>query len=147
MSFDPQTGMLWSADVGQNKFEEINIIKKGGNYGWRTMEGFNCFNPATGCNQAGLEMPVLEYGHSNGDRSVTGGYVYRGEEVEDLKGLYIYGDFVSRRIWSLDFGDLNCPVNKEIFRPNFAVASFGVDQKNELFICGFDGKIYKFGYR
>jgi glucose/arabinose dehydrogenase len=147
MSFDSQTGLLWSADVGQNKFEEINIIKKGGNYGWRTMEGFNCFNPATGCNQAGLEMPVLEYGHSNGDRSITGGFVYRGEDVDELKGLYVYADFVSRRIWTLDFSDLANPVSKEIFRPDFPVASFGVDQENELYICGFDGKIYKFGYK
>lgn len=147
MSFDSETGTLWAADVGQNRFEEVNIIKNGGNYGWRTMEGFNCFNPATGCDQAGLEMPVWEYSQTNGDRSITGGFVYRGKEVDQLKGLYVYGDFVSRRIWALDFSNLQNPKNTEIFRPDFAVASFGVDQDNELYICGFDGKIYKFGYK
>ncbi|PSL06531.1 PQQ-dependent sugar dehydrogenase [Cecembia rubra] len=88
MSFDSHTGALWAADVGQDRYEEINIIKNGGNYGWRFMEGMHCFNPAQGCNQEGLEMPIWEYGHSNGDRSVTGGFVYRGEEVDELNGLY-----------------------------------------------------------
>ncbi|WP_194974284.1 PQQ-dependent sugar dehydrogenase [Aquiflexum lacus] len=145
-SFDSQTNDLWTGDVGQNRAEEIDIITIGGNYGWRTMEGFSCFNPASGCDQEGLELPILEYTHTNGDRSVTGGFVYRGTEVSELQGLYVYADFVSGRIWTMDFSDFDNPVNTELMRANFSVSSFGIDQSNELYLCGFDGKIYKFGY-
>jgi glucose/arabinose dehydrogenase len=145
-SFDPQTNTLWTGDVGQNRAEEIDIILKGRNYGWRTMEGFSCFDPASGCIQEGLEMPIWEYTHSNGDRSITGGFVYRGTEISELQGLYVYGDFVSGRIWTLDFSDLDNPVNAELMRADFSVSSFGTDQSNELYLCGFDGKIYRFAY-
>ena len=74
-SFDEQN-RLWAADVGQNKWEEVNIIEKGGNYGWRIMEGFHCYSPSTNCAQEGLELPVWEYGHNaDGGYSITGGYV------------------------------------------------------------------------
>lgn len=145
-SFDTQNGRLWTGDVGQNRAEEIDIITNGGNYGWRTMEGFECFNPANNCNQTGLAMPIWEYGHAAGDVSVTGGFVYRGASLDQLKGLYVYGDFASGRIWTLNHTDLNNPVNTELLRVSFPIASFGVDQQNELYICGFDRKIYKFGY-
>ncbi|SMD44461.1 Glucose / Sorbosone dehydrogenase [Aquiflexum balticum DSM 16537] len=145
-SFDSQTDALWTADVGQNRAEEIDIITKGGNYGWRTMEGFNCFNPSSGCNQEGLILPIWEYTHTNGDRSVTGGFVYSGTEISELQGLYVYADFVSGRIWTLDFSDLDKPINTELMKANFSISSFGIDQSDELFLCGFDEKIYKFGY-
>ncbi|MCH6234262.1 PQQ-dependent sugar dehydrogenase [Cognataquiflexum rubidum] len=145
-SFDTQNGRLWVGDVGQNRAEEIDIVTNGGNYGWRTMEGFECYNPANNCNQTGLQMPIVEYGRSNGDVSVTGGFVYRGTTLDELKGLYIYGDFVSGRIWTLNHANINNPINTELMKASFPIASFGVDQQNELYICGFDGKIYKFGY-
>lgn len=145
-SFDHETERLWTGDVGQNRAEEIDIITKGENYGWRTMEGFECFNPADGCNETGLELPIWEYERDNGDVSITGGFVYRGEAIRELQGLYVYADFVSGRVWALDHADLNNPVNSELLRASFPVSSFGVDQENELYICGFDGKIYKFGY-
>jgi glucose/arabinose dehydrogenase len=145
-SFDQPTNTLWTADVGQNRAEEIDIISKGGNYGWRIMEGFSCFNPSSACNQQGLELPVWEYTHANGDRSITGGFVYRGPEISDLTGLYIYGDFVSGRVWALDFNDPSNPINKELFKADFSISSFGIDQSGELYLCGFDGKIYKFRY-
>lgn len=145
-SFDSETGQLWTGDVGQNRFEEINIVESGKNYGWNTMEGRECFNPSSGCNQEGLELPVWQYGRAAGDVSVTGGYVYRGETIEELQGLYIYADFVSGRVWSLDATNRQNPVNTEIVRASFPVSSFGVDQVNELYLCGFDDKIYKFAY-
>ena len=77
-SFDSLYGDLWAADVGQNKYEEINLIQSGGNYGWDTMEGFHCFEPSTGCDQTGLELPVFEYNNAGDDCSVTGGHLYRG---------------------------------------------------------------------
>lgn len=144
-SFDTETDELWTADVGQNKWEEIDIIEKGGNYGWNVMEGNHCFEPSSGCDTEGLKQPIWEYDRSEGV-SVTGGFVYRGPSIEVLKGKYIYADFVSSRIWSIDFTERQNPVNTELFDVPFPISSFGVDRQQELYICGFDGKIYKFSY-
>ncbi len=91
-SFDNQTGELWAGDVGQNDWEEIDVIGLGGNYGWDVREGAHCFEPASGCATAGLIDPVAEYDHGMGF-SVTGGYVYRGGQATDLAGRYVFGDF------------------------------------------------------
>lgn len=141
-SFDSENGQLWVGDVGQNKYEEVDIIKKGGNYGWNTMEGFHCFN-SSNCDQGGMELPVWEYDRSQGDISITGGYVYHGPSVSQLEGLYIYADYVSGRIWSLNNNDPANPINTELLDADFPISAFGVDQNQELFICGFDDKIYK----
>ncbi|HEU5292034.1 MAG TPA: PQQ-dependent sugar dehydrogenase [Cyclobacteriaceae bacterium] len=142
-SFDLPTNRLWTGDVGQNSFEEIDIIEKGGNYGWNVMEGFHCFEPSSGCNQTGLKKPVWEYGRDLGI-SVTGGFVYRGPTLSELTGKYIYADYGSSRIWSLNV-PLNggSPTNTQLLQAAFNIASFGVDQNNELYLCGFDDKIYK----
>jgi glucose/arabinose dehydrogenase len=92
-AFDQTTGKLWLADVGQNATEEINWIEKGKNYGWRVMEANNCYNPENNCNQTDLVLPIWQYSQSNGDRSITGGYVYRGSLVPELQGKYIYADY------------------------------------------------------
>lgn len=141
-SFDSANDKLWVGDVGQNKYEEIDIVKKGGNYGWNTMEGFHCFK-STDCDTNGLELPIWEYGHTQGDISITGGFVYRGAILKELEGLYIYADYVSGRIWSLDSTDPANPINIELLDADFPISSFGVDQNQELYICGFDDKIYK----
>lgn len=143
MSFDPVTGWLWAADVGQNAYEEVDIIESGKNYGWNTMEGLHCYNPPSGCDTSGLTLPIWEYSHSLGS-SVTGGYVYRGPGVPELVGKYIYADFGSGRIWSLEYDGINPAVNTQLFDTNLLISSFGVDQFNELYICAFDGKIYRF---
>lgn len=143
MSFDPVTGWLWAADVGQNAYEEIDIIENGKNYGWNIMEGNHCYNPPTGCNTAGLTLPVWEYSHNLGN-SVTGGYVYRGPGVPELVGKYIYADFGSGRIWALEYDGVNPAVNNQLIDTSLLIASFGVDQNQELYICAFDGKIYRF---
>lgn len=141
-SFDGETGELWTGDVGQNSYEEINIIKKGGNYGWNTMEGFHCYSPSSDCDTEGLELPVWEYGRSEGV-SVTGGFVYRGESVQQLKGKYIYADFATGRIWALDASDSDNPVNTELLKAGFSISSFGIGPDQELYLCGFDDKIYR----
>lgn len=141
-SFDPANDRLWTGDVGQNAYEEIDIIEKGGNYGWNTMEGNHCFKPGNGCNRAGLKIPIHEYGRDQGI-SVTGGFVYRGPTVKSLEGKYIYADYATRRIWALEHSNLNKPVNALLFEADFNISSFGVDQNNELYLCGFDGKIYR----
>ena len=143
-SFDPETGLLWTGDVGQDAFEEIDIVESGGNYGWNTMEGFHCFSPSSGCDQSGLALPIHEYPHNGARKSVTGGYVYRGPGVPELIGQYIYGDFVDGRIWALEYDGQQVVQNTELLNTSLGIASFGVDQNNELYICAFDGQIYRF---
>jgi glucose/arabinose dehydrogenase len=92
-SFDRSGGTLWVGDVGQNREEEIDLVDKGKNYGWNVMEGTLCYSPSTGCNQTGLEPPVWEYSHDEGN-AVIGGFVYRGSNLARLNGDYIYGEWV-----------------------------------------------------
>ncbi len=141
-SFDSETGNIWLGDVGQNKIEEINVIDRGGNYGWNIQEGTSCFG-SSNCDTDGLIAPVFEYDQSNNDRSVTGGYVYRGMNTPSLEGRYIYGDFISGRIWALTTNLNDDLENQLLVDLGFNVASFGTDIRNELYICGFDGAIYK----
>ena len=144
-SFDAGTGDIWAGDVGQNNLEEIDLIKKGLNYGWNIMEGKSCYPAGSDCSTEGLELPVFQYDHSDNNRSITGGYVYRGSDIPALVGYYIYADFVSGRIWALDISDLENPVNTEIFDADFRISSFGVDAENEMYVTAFDGNIYRFG--
>ncbi len=139
ISFDSQTGDLWAGDVGQNKIEEIDNVTSGGNYGWPLYEGTDCFSGD--CDDTGLVPPTFEYTQDNGDRSITGGYVYRGSENPSLQGKYVYGDFVSGRIWALDLDGTN---NELIEASGLSITSFGTDANNELYVCAFDGNIYKF---
>lgn len=147
-SFDSETGTLWCADVGQNLWEEIDIIEKGGNYGWRIMEGFHCFNPSNAndrnfdCDSVSLISPIWEYSHDNGDVSITGGYVYHGSELPELEGTYIYADFVTGRIWGLDHTP-DATSNRLISDTPLNISTFGLDESGELYIGGFDGKIYE----
>jgi glucose/arabinose dehydrogenase len=142
-SFDPQTGRLWAADVGQDRpVEEVNLIQKGKNYGWNIMEGSLCYRPARGCDQTGLEKPVWEY-TSNDGRCITGGFVYRGQKLPALFGKYIYADFISGRVWALESDGKGPARNILLFHnSNLYISSFGVDQSGELYFCSFDGKIY-----
>jgi glucose/arabinose dehydrogenase len=132
-SFDPVTGWLWSADVGQNAWEEIDIIENGKNYGWKTMEGKHCFSPSVGCDTTGLTLPIWEYSHGLGC-SVTGGYVYRGPNVPELTGKYIYADYCTRTVWSLEYDGINPPVNQTLLTAPASVVSFGIDQNSELYV-------------
>lgn len=142
-SFDTETGRLWAGDVGQNSFEEVDIIENGKNYGWRIMEGFSCFNPPSGCDQSGLTLPVITYGRDQG-ASITGGYVYRGSSVPELQGKYIYADFVTGRIWGLTYIGPEDVENELLLSSNQNIASFGTDADNELYICSFSGSIFRF---
>ena len=143
-SFDPQTGYLWAGDVGQNQYEEIDLIVKGGNYGWKIMEGMHCFEPSYGCNESGLKKPVVEYDRQSGF-SVTGGYVYRGKQLPALAGKYVYADYLSGRVWALDITNPDQAFNSVVLHiPDLQPASFGLDEKGELYVCSFQGMIYKF---
>ncbi len=142
-SFDKVTGKLWAADVGQNLWEEIDIIEKGKNYGWNIMEGFHCYNSQQ-CNQEGLEPPVWEYGHNSaGGYSITGGFVYRGINAEEIYGKYIFADFVSGKIWALTQSG-NGISNELIFETNYSISTFGIDESNDLYFADYNsGKIFK----
>jgi len=141
-SFDPVTGWLWSADVGQYQWEEIDIVENGKNYGWRCYEGTHSYN-SSGCNYPEYVDPVWEYSHSLGC-SITGGYVYRGPTIPELTGKYIYADYCLSTIWSLEYDGITPPDNQTLLTATGSVTSFGVDEQSELFIVSFNGNIYKF---
>ena len=140
-SFDRKSGQLWAGDVGQSLWEEVDVIEKGANYGWNRMEGFHCFSPQTNCDTVGLTLPVFEYGHDVG-ASITGGYVYRAARLSGLYGVYIYGDFVSKRIWGLRYEEDKVRSNDLIATSPSSISSFGEDESGEVYIVGFEGPIY-----
>lgn len=139
--FDRETGELWVADVGQSELEEINLIERGGNYGWRKFEGTQVFEPddPTPDNTIG---PLYEYDHGDGRCSVTGGTVYRGSAIPALVGRYVFADFCSREVWALRRDGSGVDV-VELGSVPGNPSSFGEDRDGELYITAFDGKIYK----
>ena len=141
-SFDRATGRLWAADVGQNAWEEIDIIAPGLNYGWNIMEGAHCFEPPSSCDQQGLELPFWEYSHSEGC-SITGGYVYRGWDLPSIIGAYVYADFCSGRIWGLRYADREVAEHALLVESGLGVASFGQDLAGNLYILSRDQGIYR----
>ena len=144
-SFDSKTGDLWIADVGQNKWEEVHwqsANSKGGqNYGWRFMEGNHCYLPKKKCNDGTLILPVAEYSHKHGC-SITGGYVYRGKTIPELQGKYIFGDYCTGTIWTID-KSANFEM-QELMKTDFNISSFGEDAVGELYVVNYAGAIYKF---
>jgi glucose/arabinose dehydrogenase len=126
--------------IGQNAFEEVDIIEPGKNYGWNEMEGFHTFKD--GENSGEYTPPVLEIPQSTGDKSITGGYVYRGSNAPSLTGKYVFADYVSGRIYALTESNEGAYSNSTLMDTDLNIASFGTDQNNELYICAFDGKIY-----
>jgi hypothetical protein len=141
-SFDPVTHLLWCGDVGQNTWEEIDTITSGGNYGWRCYEGNHPYN-LSGCNATDYLFPVWEYDHSSGNCSITGGFVYRGMRKPELTGTYVYGDYCSAKIWSLNYSGINL-TNTLISTAPASILSFGVDMNNEFYVLCSDGKIYEY---
>lgn len=136
-SFDRETGVLWAGDVGGSLWEEVNRIEAGGNYGWSVMEGPECLDEG-GCDQSGLVLPHVVYGHDVGC-SITGGYVYRGELLDSLRGWYVYSDYCSGRIWAVSPADgSQVRVLKDDGPP---VVSFAEDTGGELFVLTFDGNV------
>ncbi len=144
MSQDPVTGLIWCGDVGQGSWEEVDIIENGKNYGWKTMEGFHCYSPSSGCNMTGLTLPIKEYDHAGGRCSLTGGFVYRGSRRPELTGRYIYGDYCSRQIWKLMYQGGIVTEDAQLLTAASSILSFGIDQLNELYVLCNDGIIYRF---
>ena len=169
-SFDRNNNDIIIGDVGKNIWEEIHWSSwkeaKGGNYGWRIMEGNHCHNPEDFCDTTGLIMPIHEYpnnaafikkliGMNNKEASgcsVTGGYVYRGEKIRQLQGVYVFGDYCTGRIWSLKFDgekatsfkNLHQDLKKNSTEMPLVISSFGEDSSGELYVVDYLGAIYKF---
>ncbi|TSA87566.1 PQQ-dependent sugar dehydrogenase [Deinococcus detaillensis] len=140
---------LLIADVGQNKYEEINFLPKGSaggeNYGWRLKEAAACYQPASNCNSAKtkLQDPILSYDHTQGN-SVTGGYVYRGQVLPALRGQYIYGDFGSGTIWAAAPSGAKWKTNK-VLDTELSIATFGESEAGELYLADYgSGTVYQF---
>jgi glucose/arabinose dehydrogenase len=142
LSFDRTTGTLWSADVGQDDYEEINKIEKGGNYGWPCFEASHRISSTGTCASiSGQEAPVAEYSNDVGNRqSVTGGYVYRGSAVDQIKGNYIFGDFGSRELWSLPIASTPTVVEPASLIVTPAnISTFAEDELGELYVLNLYG--------
>ncbi|HEX6140523.1 MAG TPA: PQQ-dependent sugar dehydrogenase [Candidatus Limnocylindria bacterium] len=141
-SFDPRGGDLYIADVGQGTWEEIDrqpADSPGGeNYGWNVMEGRHCF--ASGCDQAGYVKPIAEYSHEQGC-SVTGGYVYRGEAQPDLVGVYVFGDYCSGLVFTLQV-DEGTVTPKVVLESGMRISAFGTDESGEIYVADHGGAIY-----
>ncbi len=149
-SFDRETGTLWAGDVGQNLWEMVYILENGGNYGWSIKEGTHNFRPRQRPAGVKITPPVFEYPHSIG-KSITGGYVYRGQALPALKGVYVFGDYDSGRIWGLREKDGKAIETAELIdlasNPKINIAAFGENPAGELFILAFDGRIYRLAPR
>jgi glucose/arabinose dehydrogenase len=142
-SFDRETGDLWIADVGQDKYEEVDLQPAssagGEDYGWRLMEATHCYNPATNCPTAGLTMPILEYSHSFGC-SITGGYRYRGARFPRLRGIYFYGDYCSGTIWGATQAN-GAWTSRTMLSTSLAISTFGEDASGELYVADIAGGV------
>jgi glucose/arabinose dehydrogenase len=142
-SFDRATGDLWIADVGQGEWEEVDFKPAssigGENYGWRRMEGTHCFQPRTNCGDPSFILPVIEYGHTGGACSVTGGYVYRGTQNVRLRGMYLYADFCSGVIWGATPAGNGSFVSRVLTDAGFLVSTFGEGADGEIYVANYGG--------
>jgi glucose/arabinose dehydrogenase len=137
ISFDRATGDLYAGDVGQGAVEEIDIVRNGGNYGWRIWEGSTCTgNDPNSCSTAGFEFPIAEYGHTGGRCAVIGGYVYRGSAATLPAGSYVYGDLCTGEIFVLENGS-----PRVLLDSGLSLASFGEDEAGEIYAVSTDGSV------
>ncbi len=141
MSFDPETGALWYADVGQDRVEEVGIAAPGGNHGWNVFEGTECFGRDDDCAALDHIPPLAEYRHDLGC-SVTGGEVYRGAELPWLQGAYLFADFCSGRVWALEARGEGWQM-RQLAQLDAQIASFGVDAAGEVYLLTFRAPILR----
>ena len=142
-SFDRETGELWAGDVGQNRWEEVDVIERGGNYGWNFMEGNHCFRPPDGCRQEGMIPPVWEYPLEGDACSVIGGYVYRGRSIPWMTGAYVFGDYCGGQVFGLRYANGQVMEHKELADTGLRIASFGQDNDGELYVLAHGEGIFR----
>lgn len=144
-SIDCVTGELWVGDVGQDKVEEVTIVQKGENHGWNVFEGFEPFSIEYRENNQDYTRPVFAYRREYGN-SVTGGYVYRGDKESSFYGVYICGDYTSRRIWGITHEDRTLKKVREIAVAPEPIASFAADEQGNVYVVGYEGMVYKLDF-
>jgi glucose/arabinose dehydrogenase len=141
-SFERGGTRLFVGDVGQDQFEEVDILESGKNYGWNVMEGMHCFNPASGCNMVGLTMPIAEYAHSEGE-AVVGGFIYKGAAISSLAGTYVFGDYISGTMWELAESPPGTWTRTKLLSTGRNLSSFGQDTSGELYVVDYSGSVLK----
>lgn len=141
-NFDRQTGVLWAADVGQGMWEEVDQIENGQNYGWNIREGAHCRPPTTGCATAGLTDPIAEYDDSIGN-SITGGFVYRGSAIPELQGQYVFGDFITGRVFVIPDSSQQGTTPVEVMNTSISIVAFAEDLDGELYILDIGGQMHQ----
>jgi glucose/arabinose dehydrogenase len=145
-SFDHTAKLLYVADVGQNRLEEVNVVpagQAGVNYGWDIMEASDCFEPSSGCPRGGLTLPVLEYTHEDGC-SITGGFVYRGQAIPGLQGHYLYADYCEGWVRSFRYAEGQAADKRSYPLPDVGnISSFGEDSQRELYLISHRGTVHR----
>lgn len=141
-SFERGGTRLFAADVGQDSFEEIDILQAGGNFGWNTMEGSHCFSPSSGCSMSGLILPITEYDHGQG-QAVIGGYVYKGAAIAGLGGTYLFTDFYGGEIWGLQEAPPGMWTRIDLLNSGRNLSSFGQDAAGEIYVTDYSGSVLK----
>lgn len=145
ISFDRDTGELWAGEVGQDLWESVYKIQKGGNYGWSVNEGSHPFRPERKKGPTPILKPIVEHNHTE-FRSLTGGFVYRGSRLPELQGAYIYGDFDTGRVWALRYDEKNHQVeeHRELAKSTLRIVAWGQDAGGEIYALDFvSGGIYQ----
>ena len=140
-SFERGGTRLFCGDVGQDSFEEVDLITKGGNFGWNVMEGNHCFTPSSGCDMSGKVLPIAEYGHGEGI-AVIGGYVYKGTAIPSLSNAYIFGDLTGK-VWSLTEAPANTWTRTLLLSSGRTISSFGQDSAGEVYVVDLGGSVLK----
>jgi glucose/arabinose dehydrogenase len=150
-SFDRETGLLYAGDVGQDQWEEVNVIEKGGNYGWRVREGTDDLHPVD--KPPKIIDPVFEYSHNGTAASITGGSVYRGKKIPSLRGWYLCGDYSTGRIYGVKYENGKTVAAGVLIDPHDRARSYGLratqpsafgeDADGEMFLCDVNGPVYR----
>jgi hypothetical protein len=145
-AFDQTSGLLYIADVGQDRYEELNIspvTAAGVNYGWSTMDGNGCLRNAD-CSTAGMQTPALVYEHTDGNCSIIGGFVYRGRKIPEIQGQYFYSDYCNSWVKSVSFANGHVGQPRQWMSRSLGnIVSFGEDAQGELYICSQNGRVYR----
>ncbi|HWA09676.1 MAG TPA: PQQ-dependent sugar dehydrogenase [Opitutaceae bacterium] len=144
-SFDPATGDLWVGDVGQDRVEEVDIVRRGENYGWNVFEGFEPYSNQYRREGREFVLPVAAYKRKYGN-SVTGGYVYRGDKNSPFYGVYIFGDYTSQRVFGLTQENRTLKTVLQIGKAPEPLDSFGTDEQGNIYTVGYTGMIYKIDF-
>ena len=151
-SFDRATCDLWIADVGQDKWEEVDRetiaegLGRGANLGWSVMEGVHCFNPSSGCKTTGKVLPLAEYSHGSGDSigcSIIGASVYRGAARPDLQGRYFFGDYCTGKVWDVSAAGPNSQTPQLILSSGLTFTGFGEGSDGEIYAVTSKGGLYR----